>query len=173
MRPSDTRTISKEKGNHMIWNQAGATRRTGSLAFMRSSSLYLLLGTGLVLCMEQVYAQPAQPEKKQDQADKPQDRPARQPNAPPPAKKPNPTPGAKPDQGKTRPGQPPQAAPTRPQPKRTDRNQGDQGRRPPQQPPQRTPAPPPARGGNPGDRARSYPPRVPTQQQWRDWERQR
>src|SRR5271155_5236406 len=66
---------------------------------MRSSALYLLLGTGLMLCMEQVYAQPAQQDGKQDQKDKPQDRPARKPGAPPPAKKPNPTPGAKPDQG--------------------------------------------------------------------------
>jgi hypothetical protein len=126
---------------------------------MRSSALYLLLGTGLMLCMEPVYAQPAQQDGKQDQKDKPQDRPARKPGAPPPAKKPNPTPGAKPNQGK----KPPQPG----QPQRPDRHQGDQGQRRPQPPPR-----PPARGGNPGDRARSYPPRIPTQRQWRDWERQ-
>jgi hypothetical protein len=136
---------------------------------MRSSALCLLFGAGLMLCMEQVYAQPAQQDGKQDQKDKPRDRPARKPDAQPPAKKPNPTPGAKPDQGKTRP-QPGQ-------PQRPDRNKGDQGQRRPQPPPQRTPPQrppsPPARGGNRGDRARNYPPRIPTQRQWRDWERQK
>ena len=137
---------------------------------MRSSALCFLLGVGLMLCMEQVYAQPAQQDGKQDQKDKPRDRPARKPDAAPPAKKPNPTPGAKPDQGKARP-QPGQ-------PQRPDRNKGDQGQRRPQPPPQRTPPQrtppsPPARGGNRGDRARNYPPRIPTQRQWRDWERQR
>jgi hypothetical protein len=132
---------------------------------MRSSALCLLLGAGLMFCMEQVYAQPAQPDGNQGQTDKPQDRPARKPDAAPPAKKPNPTPGAKPDQGKARP-QPGQ-------PQRPDRNKGDQSQRRPQPPPQRTPPSPPARGGNRGDRARNYPPRIPTQRQWRDWERQR
>jgi|HubBroStandDraft_2_1064218.scaffolds.fasta_scaffold57763_1 hypothetical protein len=152
----------------MNWNQATATPRTGSVGFRRSSFLYLLLATGLMLCIDQVYAQPAQPDGKQDQADKPQDRPARQTKTPP-------APGAKPDQGKTRPqrGQTPQTAPKGPPPKSPDRKQGDQSQRRPQPPPQATPARPPARGGNPGDRARSYPPRIPTQRQWRDWERQR
>jgi hypothetical protein len=160
----------------MNWNQVyprqvAATARRGSVGLTRLSGLYLLLGTGLMLCMGHVYAQPAKPDGKQGQTDKPQDRPARQPGAPPSLKKPNPAQGAKPDQGKNAPPQrtPPQVG----QPQRPDRNQGDQGQRRPQPPPQRTPSRSPARGGNPGDRARSYPPRIPTQRQWQDWERQR